>query len=91
MGSGRTQCRTTRLEQSCYASEVGWTRLPRRDADAMRGGQDSTLLPQVLTEQLQRLNPGVVDRGRAEQLLHRIGRVPPSLAGNLEVWEHRSV
>jgi type I restriction enzyme R subunit len=70
-----------------YAEETSWTRLDRQEAEQLRGGEDGTLLSPILIQQLERLNPGFVDRQRAEELVHRIARVQPSLAGNLEVWE----
>jgi type I restriction enzyme R subunit len=53
-----------------------------------RGGITSPVLDSVLLAQLQRLNPGVVDLARAEQIRERLVRVRPSIEGNLDAWEY---
>ena len=71
-----------------YAEETGWTYLPPEEALRLRGGEDSPVLRTVLVEQLQRLNPGVVDSvGKAEEVVERLVRVRPNIEGNLEAWE----
>ena len=42
----------------------------------------------MLAEQLQRLNPEIVDQHLADELVHRLARVPPSLQGNLDACEY---
>jgi type I restriction enzyme R subunit len=49
-----------------YAVEAGWTYLTPDDALRLRPGPGSPVLLPVLVQQLQRLNPGVVDLRRAE-------------------------
>ena len=72
-----------------YAEEAGWTYLPPVDALRLRGGEDSPVLRTVLIEQLQRLNPGVVDSvTKAEEVAGRLVGVRPNIEGNLEVWEY---
>ncbi|GGN03231.1 hypothetical protein GCM10007092_17080 [Thermus composti] len=72
-----------------YAQEVGWTYLPPEEALRLRGGEGSPVLRTVLIEQLQRLNPGVVDSvAKAEEVLERLVRVRPDIEGNLEAWEY---
>lgn len=72
-----------------YAEEAGWTYLPPDEAMRQRGpnGIESPLLYPVLVNQLQRLNPGVVDLRHAEDLARRIAQVRPNIKGNLEAWE----
>lgn len=54
-----------------YAQEAGWTYLtPDRALDPRRG-LTSPVLDSVLVDQLQRLNPGVVDHLRAEAIRDR--------------------
>jgi hypothetical protein len=48
-----------------YAQEAVWTYLTPDKALDLRRGITSPLLDAVLVEQLQRLNPGVVDAQRA--------------------------
>ncbi len=42
---------------------------------------------EVLVDQLQRLNAGVVDLARAEAVANSLTRVRPSIEGNLDAWE----
>ncbi len=71
-----------------YAEAAGWTYLSPEDALAMRaGGVTSPVLDTVLAAQLQRLNPGVVDAGRAADVIKRLVRVRPNIEGNLDAWE----
>ncbi|MEJ5251085.1 MAG: HsdR family type I site-specific deoxyribonuclease [Armatimonadota bacterium] len=72
-----------------YAEEAGWTYLPPEEALRLRGGEDSPVLRSVLLEQLQCLNPGVVDTpAKAEEVINRLVRVRPDIEGNLEAWEY---
>jgi type I restriction enzyme R subunit len=70
-----------------YAVEAGWTYLSPDDALRLRsGGVVSPVLDTVLVEQLQRLNPGVVDHRRAEETVKKLVRVRPNIEGNLDAW-----
>ncbi|HID97498.1 MAG TPA: type I restriction endonuclease subunit R, partial [Thermodesulfobacteriaceae bacterium] len=72
-----------------YAEEAGWTYLSPEEALRLRGGEDSPVLRSVLIEQLQRLNPGVVDSvTKAEEVIARLVRVRPNIEGNQEAWEY---
>jgi type I restriction enzyme R subunit len=71
-----------------YAVEAGWRFLPRDEALRLRRGEGGTVLHDVLVEQLQRLNPGTVDLLRAEEIIGRLTRVPPTIEGNLQAWEY---
>lgn len=72
-----------------YAVEAGWEYLPPKEALRLRGGEESPLLRTVFIEQIQRLNPGVVDSVvKAEEVLNRLVRVRPNIEGNLEAWEY---
>ncbi len=71
-----------------YAVEAGWTYLSLEEALDLRRGITSPVLDAVLVQQLQRLNPGVVDAQRAEDVARRIVRVRPSIEGNLDAWEY---
>src|SRR4051812_3092385 len=71
-----------------YALAAGWVYLSPDDARQLRRGEDtSPVLDGVLIDQLQKLNPGVVDRARAEELIGRLVRVRASIEGNLDAWE----
>ena len=71
-----------------YAQEAGWTYLKPEDALAQRGGDGGMLLRETFLAQAQRLNQGVVDRSRAEELTKRLEHVLPRIEGSLEAWEY---
>src|SRR5947209_6384478 len=71
-----------------YAGEAGWKYLPPEEARRLRRGEAGLLLHEVFVEQLQRLNPGVVDHLRAEEAAKRLSQIPPTIEGNLEAWEY---
>ena len=58
-----------------YAIEAGWKYVSPEEALNLRRGLTSPVLDSVLVEQLQRLNPGVVDHLRAEEVAKRLVRV----------------
>ena len=71
-----------------YAEEAGWTYFPSDEAMRLRGGEGGLLLHEIFLSQAQRLNPGIVDHARAEDLAKRLTRVLPRIEGNLEAWEY---
>lgn len=71
-----------------YAEEAGWTYLSPEEALNLRRGMTSPVLDSVLIDQLQKLNPGIVDHLRAEQVRDRLIRVRPNIEGNLDAWEY---
>jgi len=71
-----------------YAEEAGWAYLLPEEALRLRRGPESPVLHEVLIGQLQRLNPEIVDLGRAEDLVRRLVKVRPSIEGNLTAWEY---
>src|SRR6516225_11908611 len=71
-----------------YAVEAGWTYLSPDDALRLRPGPTSPVLFPVLVQQLQKLNPGVVDQRRAEDVAKAFCRVQPNKEGNLAAWEY---
>ncbi len=72
-----------------YAVEAGWSYLSRDEALAMRnGGISSPVLDSILTAQLTKLNPRIVDYERAVDTVKRLVRVRPTIEGNLDAWEY---
>ena len=71
-----------------YAQEAGWRYLSPEEALRLRRGETGLVLHDVLMEQLQRLNPGVVDTQRAEDVIARLVRVAPTIGGNEQAWEY---
>src|ERR1017187_2160399 len=71
-----------------YAVEAGWTYLSPDEALNLRqGGVASPVLDAVLLGQLTKLNPGIVNAARAQDIVRRLLRVRPSLEGTLDAWE----
>jgi type I restriction enzyme R subunit len=71
-----------------YATDIGWDYLSPDDAVRLRRGETGAVFHDVLVEQLQRLNPGIVDLTRAEDLVGKLVRVRPTIEGNLDAWEY---
>lgn len=71
-----------------YAVQTQWERLSPQQARRLREGESGLILHTIFVDQLQRLNPGFLDHVMAEDLLRRLERVPTSVAGNQEVWQH---
>jgi len=72
-----------------YATQAGWEYLSPDEALRLRGGEDSPVLRSVLVQQIQRLNPRVVDSvTKAEDVLRGLLGVRPNIEGNLEAWEY---
>ncbi|EIV99907.1 type I restriction endonuclease subunit R [Thermoanaerobacter siderophilus] len=71
-----------------YAIEAGWTYLSPDEALRLRRGDSGIVLHDILLQQLQRLNPGIVDHLRAEDIIRKLTSVRPNIEGNFEVWEY---
>jgi type I restriction enzyme R subunit len=71
-----------------YATEVGWTFLSVENTVRLRRGETGLILHEVLIDQLQRLNPEFMDAATAEDIAERLIRVPSTIEGNLQAWEH---
>jgi type I restriction enzyme R subunit len=71
-----------------YAIEAGWTYLSPAEALNLRqGGVSSPVLDAVLLGQLAKLNPGILNVARAQDIVRRLVRVRPTIEGNLDAWE----
>ena len=71
-----------------YAVEAGWTYLsPDQALNLRQGGVTSPVLDAVLLGQLAKLNPGIVNTARAQDIVRRLSRVRPTIEGNLDAWE----
>ena len=67
-----------------YAEGAGWKYIAPQEAHHLRQGESGLVLHDVLVEQLQKLNPGVVDHLMAEDVVKRLISVPATIGGNLE-------
>ena len=71
-----------------YAVEAGWKYLSPDEALNLRqGGVTSPVLDAVLLGQLTKLNPGIVNAARAQDIVRQFIRVRPTIEGNLDAWE----
>ncbi len=71
-----------------YAVEAGWTYLSPDEALNLRqGGVTSPVLDAVLLGQLAKLNSGILNVARAQDIVRRLVRVRPTIEGNLDAWE----
>jgi len=71
-----------------YATEIGWSYISSEDAVRLRRGETGVVFHDVLVDRLQRLNSGIVDFARAEDLASKLVRVRPAIEGNLDAWEY---
>ena len=65
-----------------YAEQIGWNYVNPKEALRLRGGETGLYFSSVLQDQLRRLNPGVADDARAEEIMRRLNLLRPSLEGN---------
>lgn len=73
-----------------YAVDAGWEYVSSLDAVSLRHGETGALFRDVFIEQVQKLNPNVVNPSSAEELARRLTRVRPNIEGNLDAWEYLS-
>jgi type I restriction enzyme R subunit len=66
-----------------YAESVGWEYFPKDKATALRGSTTGILLRDIFIDQIIRLNDSFMTRELAIELAKRIGRIPPTIKGNL--------
>lgn len=71
-----------------YAIEAGWQYVEPYEALRLRRGENGVAFHEVLSTQLQRLNPGIVDHSKAEEIIRRLLGIRPNIEGNLEAWEY---
>jgi type I restriction enzyme R subunit len=71
-----------------YAAAVGWVYVPPDRAETMRGGATGILFKDTFTSQLMRLNSPFLTKDLAEGLSKQVGRIPPTIEGNLAAWEY---
>ena len=71
-----------------YASEIGWQYISAEDALILRGGDTGFYFTNTLHEQLVKLNPGIVDTGRAGEIIRRLNLLKPSIEGNRDALSY---
>jgi len=66
---------------------LGWQYIDRNEALAKRGSESSLFFYDVLRQQLLLLNDFLTD-DLADELIRRLEKIPATLEGNLDIWEH---
>jgi type I restriction enzyme, R subunit len=65
-----------------YAVEIGWEYVTPEETLRLRGGDTGLYLSDILEAQLLHLNPGVVDIGRAAEIIRQLNLLNPTIEGN---------
>ncbi|MEA1870041.1 MAG: hypothetical protein U9N61_01190 [Euryarchaeota archaeon] len=68
--------------------DLGWEYISPDEALRLRGGKTGFVFRELFINQMQKLNPGFIDHLLAEELIKGLERIPPSIEGNLIVWEY---
>ena len=79
--SERTSVQSPMLK---YAQEIGWEYIKPELAMQFRGGDTGLYFTGPLEAQLLRLNPGVLNKERAQEVIRQLTLVKPTLEGNQE-------
>lgn len=70
-----------------YAGEIGWEYVKPEDAMQFRGGDTGLYFTGILEAQLLRLNPGVLNKERALEVIRQLTLIRPTLEGNQEALQ----
>ena len=65
-----------------YADEIGWKSVSRSEAMQMRRGETGRYFADVLKAQLMKLNRGILDESRCQEILRQLTLLNPTLEGN---------
>jgi len=65
-----------------YADDIGWKHIPQDEALRLRGGEERIFFFDVLKAQLLRLNPGVLDDARANDVIRQLTLLRADIQGN---------
>ena len=65
-----------------YADEIGWTSISALEARQMRRGDTGLYLIDPLKAQLIKLNRGVLDESRCDEIVRQLNLLRPTLEGN---------
>lgn len=71
-----------------YAESAKWEYVQKDKATALRGSTTGILFKDLFIDQIIRLNDSFMTRELATELAKRIGRIPPTIEGNLIAWEY---
>ena len=65
-----------------YTDEIGWKSVSRPNAMQMRRGETGRYFVDVLKAQLMKLNSGILDESRCEEIMRQLRLLSPALEGN---------
>ena len=65
-----------------YADRIGWKSVSRSEAMQMRRGETGRYFIDVLKTQLMKLNSGILDESRCEEIMRQLRLLSPTLEGN---------
>ena len=65
-----------------YADEIGWKSVSRSEAMQMRRGDTGLYFIDVLKAQLMKLNRGILDESRCQEIVRQLTLLNPTLEGN---------
>ena len=65
-----------------YADEIGWKSVSQSEAMQMRRGDTGLYFIDVLKAQLMRLNRGILDESRCQEIVRQLTLLNPTLEGN---------
>ncbi len=65
-----------------YAAEIGWQYLMPEEALQLRGGEKGLYFTEVLEAQLIKLNPGIVDGSKTEEIIRLLNLLRATMEGN---------
>ena len=65
-----------------YADKIGWKSVSRSEAMGMRHGDTGLYFIDVLKTQLMRLNGGILDESRCDEIVRQLNLLRPTLEGN---------
>ena len=65
-----------------YADKIGWKSVSRSEAMQMRRGETGRYFADVLKAQLMKLNGGILDESRCQEIMRQLNLLRPTLEGN---------
>ena len=71
-----------------YATQIGWTYLNRDKAIVLRHGEAGLFFYDILKEQLIKLNNGIVNNEKADEIIKKLENVKSSIEGNQEILQY---
>ena len=73
-----------------YADKIGWKSVSRSEAMQMRHGETGRYFADVLKAQLMKLNGGILDESRCQEIVRQLNLLRPTLEGNQDAlsWLH---